>query len=179
MADDEIGPDYLTARGVPSSRRGYDKRVIDALHSEARDRWQILLDKYEELRATVEASGGLEFLGRELGAVGLEVGEILSSAQQAAEGMRTRSQDEAKRIGEESTAAATGAVTDAESQAFDLRRDAFANSIDQVRAHCITSVDRYRRNNALLAARQFVLFKFQRSRAAAACNEPGLESVDF
>ena len=130
MADDDIGPDYLTARGVPSSRRGYDKRVIDALHSEARDRWQILLDRYEELRATVEASGGLEFLGRELGAVGLEVGEILSSAQQAAEGMRTRSQEEANRIEVESTAAAIGAVAEAERQAFDLRRDAWETGMD-------------------------------------------------
>jgi len=130
MADDEIGPDYLTARGVPSSRRGYDKRVIDALHSEARDRWQILLDRYKELRATVEASGGLEFLGRELGAVGLEVGEILSAAQQAADGMRTRSQEESNRIELESTEAATGAITEAESQAFDLRRDAWETGMD-------------------------------------------------
>jgi len=130
MADDEIGPDYLTARGVPSSRRGYDKRVIDALHSEARDRWQTLLDMYEELKSTVEASGGLEFLGRELGAVGRDVGEILASAQEAADGIRTRAQTEAERLESESTGKATGAVSEAETQAFGLRNDAWETGMD-------------------------------------------------
>lgn len=130
MADEEIGPDYLTTRGVPSSRRGYDKRVIDALLSEARDRWQRLLDEYEHLRGTVEASGGIEFLGRELGSVGTEVGEILSAAQQAAEGMRSRARQEADRIDSESARAAETAVAEAESQAFELRKSAWEAGMD-------------------------------------------------
>jgi len=125
MADDEIGPDYLTTRGVPSSRRGYDKRVVDALLSEARGHWQTLQDKYEELRSAVEKSGGLEFLGRELGEVGQQVGEILASAQQAADGMRNRAGDEAERIENESTSSAAAAIAEAETQAFELRRSAW------------------------------------------------------
>jgi len=137
MADDEIGPEYLTARGVPSSRRGYDKRVIDALLSEARDRWQTLQDKYEKLRATVDASGGLEFLGRELGTIGREVGEILSSAQQAAKGMHTRAREEAERIERESSEAAAGAVAQAEDQAFELRHDAWEAGMDLLDASLV------------------------------------------
>ena len=125
MADDEIGPDYLTTRGVPSSRRGYDKRVVDALLSEARGHWQTLQDKYEELRSAVEKSGGLEFLGRELTEVGQQVGEILASAQQAADGMRTRAGDEAQRLENESTSSAAAAIAEAETQALELRRSAW------------------------------------------------------
>lgn len=130
MADEELGPEYLTARGVPSSKRGYDKRVIDALLSEARDRWQAVQDKYEELRATVEASGGIEFLGRDLGAIGTEVGEVLSSAQKAADGMRSRAREESDRVDRESTEAATGAIAEAEAQALGLRRDAWDSGMD-------------------------------------------------
>ena len=130
MADDEIGPEYLSARGVPSSRRGYDKRVINALLSEARDRWQTLQDKYEELRATVESSGGFEYLGKELGAIGRDVGEVLSAAQQAAEGMRTRASEEADRTKRESSEAAQASVAEAETQAFDVRHDAWEAGMD-------------------------------------------------
>jgi vacuolar-type H+-ATPase subunit H len=125
MADDELGPDYLTTRGVPSSRRGYDKRVVDALLSEARDHWQTLQDKYTELRSAVEKAGGLEFLGRELGEIGRQVGEILASAQEAADGMRTRASDEAERLESESTSSAAAKIAEAEEQALELRRSAW------------------------------------------------------
>ena len=130
MADDEIGPEYLIARGVPSARRGYDKRVIDTLLSEARDRWQALQSRYEELRATVDASGGLEFLGFDLGEIGAEVGEILSAAQQAANGIRVRAGEEAERIDRESSTAAASALAEAERQAFELRSDAWGTGMD-------------------------------------------------
>jgi hypothetical protein len=130
MADEELGPEYLTTRGVPSSKRGYDKRVIDALLGEARDHWQQLQDKYEALRSSVEESGGLEFLGRELSQVGAEVGEVLTAAQRAADGMRARTASESERIEREATEAATSAVEEAEAQAFELRRSAWETGMD-------------------------------------------------
>ena len=91
MAEEFVGPEYLTTRGIPSSRRGYDKRVVDAVLSEARGHWQALLDRYNELRELVESTGGIEFLGKELSEIGRDVGEVLATAQQAADGIRSRS----------------------------------------------------------------------------------------
>lgn len=125
MADDDLGPETLTTRGIPSARRGYDKRVIASIFSEVRERWQGLQDKFDELQAAVDASGGLEFLSRELGAVGKEVGAILAAAQEAAQGLRTRAQKEAKRLEGEATKSAAGELSEAQQQAFELRKDAW------------------------------------------------------
>ena len=141
MADDEIGPDYLTTRGVPSSRRGYDKRVVDALLSEARDHWQTLLDKYMELRSAVDKSGGLEFLSRELGEIGQQVGEILASAQKAADGMRNRAGEEAERVERESTSTAEASTAEAEAEAFELRHSAWEAGMDLLDS-ALVEVDR-------------------------------------
>ncbi len=152
MADDEIGPEYLTARSVPSSKRGYDKRVINALLSEARDHWQQLQDEYDELKAIVEASGGIEFLGRELSAIATEVGEILSSAQQAADGMRARAREEADRIEHESREVVSSGVAEAESQALDLRRDAWDAGMDLLDSSLLEA------KRAISAGKEDVLF---------------------
>ncbi len=129
MADDEFGPDSLTTRGIPSARRGYDKRVVEAIFSQARERWQQLQDDFEELRAAVDESGGLEFLARELGAVGKDVGAILAAAQEAAEGMRGRARDEAERLQQESTDASDNTRAEAEQQAFAVRKDAWESAM--------------------------------------------------
>lgn len=125
MTDDQLGPETLSTRGVPSSRRGYDKRVIDALLGEARSNWQAMQDEFEALRAAVDEAGGLEYLGKELGAVAREVGAILAAAQEAADGMRTRAREDAERIESEATAGAKQLVEEAERQAFEMRRDAW------------------------------------------------------
>lgn len=132
MAEELVGPEYLTTRGIPSSRRGYDKRVVDAVLSEARGHWQQLLDRYHELRQVVEATGGIDFLGKELSEVGRDVGEVLASAQQAADGIRTRSRAEAERIEREAADEAAAVVAEAEQQAFDLRSDAWDGGMELI-----------------------------------------------
>ena len=130
MADDDLGPETLTTRGVPSARRGYDRRVIDAILSQASDRWQKLQDEHDELKAAVEKSGGLEFLGRELGAIGKEVGAILASAQEAADGLRTRAREEAERLEGEASEAVEAELSEAQRHVFDLRKDAWETGMD-------------------------------------------------
>ena len=90
MTDERLGPEDLSTRGVPSARRGYDKRVIDGLIAEAARHWKVLAQEHAELRQAVEDSGGLEFLRREMSDVAREVGEILEAAKSAADGMRSR-----------------------------------------------------------------------------------------
>jgi len=130
MAEESLGPDYLTTRGIPTSRRGYDKRVVDAVLAEARTHWQALVDKHEELVAQVEETGGLEFLGKELTAIGQEVGEVLDAAQKAADGIRARSREEADQIQREAAATAEELVAEADQQAFDLRQDAWNSGME-------------------------------------------------
>jgi vacuolar-type H+-ATPase subunit H len=134
MAEEFVGPEYLTTRGIPSSRRGYDKRVVDAVLSEARGHWQALLDRYTELRQLVESTGGIEFLGKELSEIGRDVGEVLASAQQAAEGIRNRSHQEAERIEREASEEAEAVVAEAERQAFDLRSSAWDDGMDLIQS---------------------------------------------
>jgi vacuolar-type H+-ATPase subunit H len=130
MAEERLGPGDLTPRGIPSARRGYDKRVVDAIMSEARRHWQDLVDEHEELRSAVEATGGLDYLGKELGTIGRDVGEVLDAAQRAAEGIRNRSREEADRLESEAAAKAESMVTEAEQQAFDLRQDAWNSGME-------------------------------------------------
>lgn len=125
MADEPLGPEILSTRGVPSTRRGYDKRVVDALLAEAARHWKTLAEEHRELRERVERAGGLEFLGREMAEVAREVGSILEAAKQAADGMRARAREDADRLGEESEERAAALLAEAEHQAFQLRKDAW------------------------------------------------------
>jgi hypothetical protein len=130
MTDEQLGPEILSTRGVPSARRGYDKRVIDGLLSEAAKHWAVLARQHSELLDSVEKSGGLEFLGREMSQVAAEVGAILESAKKAADGMRTRAREDAERLEREAATAAEAVVAQADRQAFELRKDAWETGAD-------------------------------------------------
>lgn len=125
MTDERLGPDDLSTRGVPSARRGYDKRVIDALFAEAARHWRTLEAEHKDLRRKVEESGGLEFIGREMSEVAREVGAILESAKEAADGMRSRAQRDAEQVEAESTERSAEILEEAEAQAFQMRQDAW------------------------------------------------------
>jgi cell division septum initiation protein DivIVA len=132
MTDERLGPDVLSTRGVPSARRGYDKRVIDALLSEAARHWQTLIEEHDALRTAVEESGGLEFLGREMSEVAKEVGAILEAAREAADGMRARAREDAERLERDSRADAERILAEAEAQAFELRSDAWDSGMGAI-----------------------------------------------
>lgn len=125
MADDDLGPEGFGTRGIPSARRGYDKRVVDTLVSEAVERWAELKRRYDALQAEVDRAGGLEHLTRDLKSVGDDVARILEVAKEAADGMRTRAHGDADGITAEAAARRATVVSEAEDQAFRLRRDAW------------------------------------------------------
>ncbi len=125
MADDDLGPEGFGTRGIPSARRGYDKRVVDTLVGEAVERWAELKRRYDALQSEVDRAGGLEHLTRDLKSVGDDVARILEVAKEAADGMRQRAHADAEDITAEAKAAGAGVVTEAEEQAFALRRDAW------------------------------------------------------
>ena len=136
MPEDTLGPDTFSTRGIPTSRRGYDRKVVDALVADAVAAWGALEKHHGELIAEIERSGGLEHLSRDLGAIAVDVGKVLTAATEAADGIRSRAQADADRVVAESAAAssqrldtaavqAAGIVAEADRQAFDLRRDAW------------------------------------------------------
>lgn len=130
MADDELGPEGFVTRGIPSARRGYDKRVVDTLVAEAVERWAELKRRYDELFAAVENEGGREHLGRNLRAVGDEVGRILAAAGEAADGIRERARSDADRLLADATALAEQTRREADEDAFAARRDAWETGTD-------------------------------------------------
>jgi cell division septum initiation protein DivIVA len=132
MTDERLGPEILSTRGVPSARRGYDKRVIDALLSEAAKHWETLVGEHDALRVSVEESGGLEFLGREMSEVARDVGEILEAAKEAADGMRNRAREDADRLERDSKTEADRVLAEADAQAFDLRSDAWESGMGAI-----------------------------------------------
>jgi hypothetical protein len=87
MGDDDLGPEGFGTRGIPSAKKGYDKRVVDTLVAEAVERWAELKRRYDTLLTEVERAGGLEHLTRDMKAVGEDVTKILESAREAADGM--------------------------------------------------------------------------------------------
>jgi len=136
MPDDVLGPDTFSTRDLPTARRGYEKKAVEALIAEAVERWGDLQRRHEELMAEVTRSGGVEHLARDVGSVAAEIGKILDAAKEAADGMRTRAREDAARVesdaaaaaaerSQTSTAAAAAIIADAETQAFEMRRDAW------------------------------------------------------
>ena len=136
MAEDTLGPDTFSTRGIPTSRRGYDRKVVDALVADAVVAWTALESRHRELVAAIERSGGLEYLERDLGAIAADVGRILTAATEAAEGLRSRAEADAARVKQDAGAAAAerlsaassqaeAMITEADRQAYGLRRDAW------------------------------------------------------
>lgn len=130
MADDDLGPEGFGTRGIPSARRGYDKRVMDTLVAEAVERWAELKRRYDELSAAVDQAGGREHLSRNLAAVGEEVARILTAAGDAANGLRERARTDAAAIVADAEARAERMRRDAEDDAFVARKDAWETGSD-------------------------------------------------
>ena len=49
MVDDRLEPEELTTAGLPSARRGYDRKAVSALLEEAARRWAELRDHHREI----------------------------------------------------------------------------------------------------------------------------------
>src|SRR4030042_739460 len=92
MADQEMGPERLTPQGLPGARRGYDRRAVERLLEEAQRAWAALQQENRRLLDEIDRAGGLDYLARDLGAVGGDVGRLLGDAQEAARGLRERAQ---------------------------------------------------------------------------------------
>ena len=127
---DEMGPDRLVPKGLPGARRGYDRGAVETLLKQAREAWAALEAEHRRLLAEIDRAGGLEYLARDLGAVGGEVGRVLADAKQAARGLRERAQaDSADRLAA-AVAEARRLVAEAEGQSFHLRAEAWATAAD-------------------------------------------------
>lgn len=151
MVDDELGPGDFSTRGIPTARRGYEKKAVDALVAGAFARWAELHRRYTELLEEVGKAGGVEHLGRDLGALGGEIGELLEAAHEAATGLRDRAWESAQRLEAESKAQSEGrlsaaaeeaarlvdeaeqraqsTVAEAEERAFQARKDAWETGV--------------------------------------------------
>lgn len=136
MADEPLGPDTFSTRDLPTARRGYEKKAVEALIAEAVERWGTLERRHRDLLKDVAGSGGPEALARDVEAVGSEVSRILEAAKEAAEGMRSRAREDSERVAAETAAEAVSRlqaaaaeaasiVAEGERQAFELRRDAW------------------------------------------------------
>lgn len=126
MPDQEMGPDSLVPKGLPSARRGYDHHAVEDLLRRAREAWAALQEEHRRLLAEIDRAGGLDFLARDLGSVGGDVGRLLADAQEASRGLRERARsDSAARLAA-AVLEARRLVAEAEAEAFHLRADAWA-----------------------------------------------------
>jgi len=126
MPDQEMGPDSLVPKGLPSARRGYDHHAVEDLLRRAREAWAVLQEEHRRLLSEIDRAGGLEYLARDLGSVGGDVGRLLADAQEASRGLRERARsDSAARLAA-AVVEARRLVAEAEAQSFHLRADAWA-----------------------------------------------------
>jgi len=130
MVDDDLGPEGFSTRGIPSAKRGLDKRVVDNLVAEAVERWAELKRRYDALQAEVDRAGGLEHLTRNLKSVGDDVTKILEVAKEAADRMRERAQTDMTTANAALEEQAAAVVREAEQQAFQMRGDAWNTGIE-------------------------------------------------
>lgn len=133
MADQEMGVERLTAKGLPSARRGYDRKAVERLLEEAQRSWAALQQEHRRLLAEIERAGGLEFLARDLGEVGGDVGRLLGAAQETARGLRERARIDSIQRLEAAEAEARRVIAEAEQQAYRLRADTWAAGMDLLR----------------------------------------------
>jgi cell division septum initiation protein DivIVA len=125
MADHPLEPEELTPAGLPTARRGYDRKAVSALLDEAARRWGELRDRYDSLMGEVGRRGGVENLGRDLREIGDRVAVILGEAQAAAEDLRSQAIEEATNTVGVADATAGAMIDEAGEVAFGLRKDAW------------------------------------------------------
>lgn len=145
MADNPLVPEELTTAGLPTSRRGFDRKAVAALVAEAAQRWMELRDRHDAVIAEIERRGGIENLGRDLREIGERVATILGEAQQASEELRSHAVEEAKARLDETADHTDGLVREAQQIAFVLRRDAWESGtelLSQVQATAEAMIER-------------------------------------
>jgi len=130
MADHPLEPEELTPAGLPTARRGYDRKAVSALLEEAARRWRILRDHHDSLIGEIDRRGGVENLGRDLREIGERVAVILGEAQAAAEDLRSHAIEEATNTVEVAAGTAGAMVDEADQAAFGLRKDAWETGSD-------------------------------------------------
>ncbi|HUG75674.1 MAG TPA: hypothetical protein VMM81_08425 [Acidimicrobiia bacterium] len=162
---DDLGPATLSTRGLPTARRGYEKKSVDALVAISVERWAELERRYRLLMDEVEKVGGADHLVRDLTAIGDEVGRILEAANDAATALRERARDDAERVRSQAQQDADKATTeaddaaertlaDAESAAFEVRHAAWEHGVALVDGAAT-------RATQLIAAAQDEVLKFR------------------
>jgi len=145
MADNPLVPEELTTAGLPTARRGFDRKAVAALVEEAAKRWMELRDHHDSVIAEIERRGGIENLGRDLREIGQRVGSILGEAQEAADGLRSHAMDEARNHLDETADRTDELVREAQQIAFLLRRDAWDGGTElltQVQATAEAMIER-------------------------------------
>ncbi|MCB2223989.1 MAG: hypothetical protein KQH83_07415, partial [Actinobacteria bacterium] len=156
MADHRLEPEELSTAGLPSARRGYDRKAVAALLEEASARWQELRDHHAAVIAEIERYGGIENLGRDLREVGERVAAILDEAQGLAEDLRRHAQEEADGHRVAALEAAAATTGEAEGQAFALRRDAWETGtrlLEQVRERAAAMIERAEADTLIIRAK--------------------------
>lgn len=137
---DDLGPATLSTRGLPTARRGYEKKSVDALVAISVERWAELERRYRLLMDEVDKVGGADHLVRDLTAIGDEVGRILEAANDAATALRERARDDAERVRTQAQQEADKATSeagdlaqrtlaDAEAAAFEVRQAAWEQGV--------------------------------------------------
>ena len=130
MGDDDLGPEGFGTRGIPSAKKGYDKRVVDTLVAEAVERWAELKRRFDALQSEVDRAGGHEHLTRDMKAVAEEVAKILEVAKEAADGMRSRARADGDAIVAAAETRAGELIRGGEEDAFQARHDAWETGTD-------------------------------------------------
>jgi DivIVA domain-containing protein len=94
-----LEPEEVRSRKFEMVRRGYDKRQVDRFRDEAAVTVAALTTELNDLRDKLGQAGMADVpdLKSELDAVSGQVAEILESAREAAEGMRSRASEDASR----------------------------------------------------------------------------------
>jgi len=145
MAENPLVPEELTTAGLPTARRGFDRKAVAALVEEAAKRWMELRDHHDSVIAEIERRGGIENLGRDLREIGERVANILGEAQEASDELRSHAVDEARGRLDEMADRADDLVREAQQTAFLLRRDAWDGGTElltQVRATVEAMIER-------------------------------------
>lgn len=122
---DTVGPESLSTRGIPSSRRGYDRRAVEQVMAAAAAQWEQLVREHRELLDRIDRAGGLEYLSADLAALSEDVGRMLTEAQRAAAGIRERAASDAEEQLSRAQEEAARLGGDAADTAFEARRRAW------------------------------------------------------
>ena len=123
----DLGPEDVRGRKFEFVRRGYDRAQVDRFHDDVAVSMAATITELAELREKLGQAGMTEVpdLKAELDAVSSQVSEVLASASEAAEGMRSRASEDAARWRAEADKEARGHRTSATKDAEQARKSAW------------------------------------------------------